>query len=55
MRDVILEKQIVTHVTKKCDIRDAVFLDLFLINCSFFHNIGRVGRSVLKANNVLPF
>ena len=32
MRDFALEKQIVTHVMKKCDTHDTAFLELFILN-----------------------
>ena len=41
MRDFVLEKQIVTHVTKNVT-RDAAFLELFLLNCIFVQKINAV-------------
>ena len=57
MRNFVLEKQIVTHVTKECDTNDTAFLEISLLNCIFSpkHWYIVVGRSFLKANNVLPF
>ena len=39
MRDFVLEKQIVTHITKTLA-HDAALLELFLLNCIFSQNIG---------------
>ena len=42
MGDFVLEKQIVTHMTKKCDTCNNAFLELFPLNCIFVQNIGTV-------------
>ena len=40
MRDSVLEKETVTHMTNKCDTCDAVFVELFLLTCIFVQSIG---------------
>ena len=54
MRHFVLEKQNLTHVTKKCDTHDAAFLELFYLNCIFVPKdwSSVVGWSFLKANYV---
>ena len=39
MRDSVLEKETVTHMTNKCDTCDAAFVELFL-TCIFVQSIG---------------
>ena len=38
MREVVLEKHIVTPVTRKCDTHDNTLLELFLLSCTFSNN-----------------
>ena len=38
MREFVLEKQIVTPVTRKCDTHDNTVLELLLLSCTFSNN-----------------
>jgi len=46
-----------THVTKKCDARDASFFGIISSKLHFFQKYwySVVDRSFVNANNVLPF
>ena len=57
--EILHNKQIVAQVMKKCDACSAAFLELFLLSellyfvLKYWYSV--VGRSFMKASNVLPF
>ena len=56
-RGFVLEKQIVIHMTQKCDTHVTAFLGIISseLHCLPKNWYNVVGRFLLKANNILPF